>query len=227
MGRIYNRVVVFQAFIIFHLCAIIFLILHKMEDDRMVNNAEVYVYIIVAAVSFLITAVSLIVMIVNDIRYHRQDTYRFDALDKGNDHLNARHDRSSTEHDRLSSEHDKLERNLSEKLHDIDERQNVLKDKIFAYISKEDGRKESMASILPQQDVLSQIQLLYDKILALSDENSKLKYQNQQLQKKLSYLYNVVSEKNKEMNETEQMRDDFMEMDDMNIFDGPDDELEL
>ncbi len=89
----------------------------------------------------------------------------------------------------LSQEHDKLERNLGEKLSDMGMRQDVLKDKVFEYINRENGRRESLASILPQQDVLSQIQLLYDKILVLTDENTKLKCQIQQLNEKLNHMH--------------------------------------
>ena len=85
----------------------------------------------------------------------------------------------------LSQEHDKL----GEKLSDMGMRQDVLKDKVFEYINRENGRRESLASILPQQDVLSQIQLLYDKILVLTDENTKLKCQIQQLNEKLNHMH--------------------------------------
>lgn len=151
---------------------------------------------------------SFIVMIINDIRFHRQDTHRFDDLDKGNERLEKKHDESSEERNRLSSEHDKLGKHI-DKLY---ERQEVLKDKVFEYINKEDGRRENLAAILPQQDVLSQIQLLYDKILTLSDENTKLKYLNQQLQDKLNHMQEAVSEKAREY-----------EIDDMDLFeDSPD-----
>ena len=103
----------------------------------------------------------------------------------------------------LSQEHDKLERNLGEKLSDMGMRQDVLKDKVFEYINREKGRRESLASILPQQDVLSQIQLLYDKILVLSDENTKLKYQNQQLQEKLNHMSNERDADNHQFTEQE------------------------
>lgn len=207
MNRISGRVVMFQAFTIFYLCGMIFLLLHEMRNGGMDSNVEAFAYIIVGVVAFLITAVAFIVMIINDIRFHRQDTHRFDDLDKGDERLEARHDKSSKEHDRLSSEHDKLERNLGEKLRDIGTRQDVLKDKVFEYISKEDGRRENFAAILPQQDVLSQVQLLYDKILALSDENTKLKYQNLQLQNKLSLMKEAV-----------QGQDQEYEIDDMDLF---------
>lgn len=151
----------------------------------MENGAEVYVYVIVAAVSFLITAISLIAMLVNEIRSHRQAIYRFDSLDKGDE--------------RLSAEHSRLEGNLR----DIVGKQDVLKDKVFEYINREKGRRESLASILPQQDVLSQIQLLYDKILVLSDENTKLKYQNQQLQEKLNHMSNERDADNHQFTEQE------------------------
>lgn len=103
----------------------------------------------------------------------------------------------------LSQEHDKLERNLGEKLSDMGMRQDVLKDKVFEYINREKGRRENLASILPQQDVLSQIQLLYDKILVLSDENTKLKYQNQQLQEKLNHMSNERDADNHQFTEQE------------------------
>lgn len=216
MNRISGRVVMFQTVTIFYLCGMILLLLHEMENGGMDSNVESFAYIIVGVVAFLITAVSFIVMIINDIRFHRQDTHRFDDLDKESERLEARHDKSSQEHDRLSSEHDKLERNLSEKLRDMGMRQDVLKDKVFEYISKEDGRRENLAAILPQQDVISQIQLLYDKILALSDENTKLKYQNRQLHNKLIHMQEAVSEKDHEY-----------EIDDMDIFeDSPDDDWE-
>lgn len=99
----------------------------------------------------------------------------------------------------LSQEHDKL----GEKLSDMGMRQDVLKDKVFEYINRENGRRESLASILPQQDVLSQIQLLYDKILVLSDENTKLKYQNQQLQEKLNHMSNGRDADNHQFTEQE------------------------
>lgn len=171
MGRIYSKLILMHIFINGHLCAIIFLLLHRMENENMENGAEAYVYVIVAAVSFLITAISLIAMLVNEIRSHRQAIYRFDSLDKGDE--------------RLSAEHSRLEGNLR----DIVGKQDVLKDKVFEYINREKGRRESLASILPQQDVLSQIQLLYDKILVLTDENTKLKCQIQQLNEKLNHMH--------------------------------------
>lgn len=185
MGRIYSKLILMHIFINGHLCAIIFLLLHRMENENMENGAEAYVYVIVAAVSFLITAISLIAMLVNEIRSHRQAIYRFDSLDKGDE--------------RLSAEHSRLEGNLR----DIVGKQDVLKDKVFEYINREKGRRESLASILPQQDVLSQIQLLYDKILVLSDENTKLKYQNQQLQEKLNHMSNERDADNQQFTEQE------------------------
>lgn len=185
MGRIYSKLILMHIFINGHLCTIIFLLLHRMENENMENGAEVYVYVIVAAVSFLITAISLIAMLVNEIRSHRQAIYRFDSLDKGDE--------------RLSAEHSRLEGNLR----DIVGKQDVLKDKVFEYINREKGRRENLASILPQQDVLSQIQLLYDKILVLSDENTKLKYQNQQLQEKLNHMSNERDADNHQFTEQE------------------------
>lgn len=185
MGRIYSKLILMHIFINGHLCAIIFLLLHRMENENMENGAEAYVYVIVAAVSFLITAISLIAMLVNEIRSHRQAIYRFDSLDKGDE--------------RLSAEHSRLEGNLR----DIVGKQDVLKDKVFEYINREKGRRESLASILPQQDVLSQIQLLYDKILVLSDENTKLKYQNQLLQEKLNHMSNERDADNHQFTERE------------------------
>lgn len=203
MYRISRRIVMFQSFTIFYLCGMIFLLSHGMENGGMDSSVEAFAYIIVGIVAFLITAVSFIVMIINDIRFHRQDTHRFDDLDKGNERLEKKHDESTEERNRLSSEHDKLGKHI-DKLY---ERQEVLKDKVFEYINKEDGRRENLAAILPQQDVLSQIQLLYDKILTLSDENTKLKYQNQQLQDKLNHMQKAVSEKDREY-----------EIDDMDLF---------
>ncbi|MCI8507293.1 MAG: hypothetical protein HFJ06_01830 [Lachnospiraceae bacterium] len=217
----YSKIFGFVAFAIGCYCVIISLLLYETENSGMDGNVDTSIYIMVAIVTFAVAAVSFIVMIVNDIRIHKQDTYRFDGLDKGSDRLSAGHDRLSSEHDRLSSEHEKLGRDLSEKIHDIGMRQEVLKDKVFDYISREDGRKEKMAAILPEQEVLSQIQLLYDKILSLKDENTKLKYQNQKLQKELSRRHKKDLEENQEMYKSEQMTgfEDFI-IDEIDSMDG-------
>lgn len=72
------------------------------------NGLEVYWGIGVSIIAFLVSIISFVVMIINDSRHHKQDTYRFDALDKGDDRLSGEHDRLSGEHNRLSGEHDKL-----------------------------------------------------------------------------------------------------------------------
>ncbi len=122
MGRIYSKLILMHIFINGHLCVIIFLLLHRLENENMGIGAEAYVYVIVGAVSFLIIAVSLIAMLVNEIRSHRQAIYRFDSLDKGDE--------------RLSAEHSRLEGNLGEKLRDMGGEQAVLKDKVFEYINR-------------------------------------------------------------------------------------------
>ncbi len=203
----YSRFFGFGAFAIGCYCLIMSLLLYETENSGMDGNVDTYIYIMVAIVTFVVAAVSFIVMIVNDIRIHKQDTYRFDGVDKGTDRLSSGHDRLSSEHDKLSSEHDKLGRDLSEKIYDIGMRQEVMKDKVFEYISREDGRKEKMAVILPEQEVLSQIQVLYDKILALNDENTRLKYENQKLRKELNHMRNDALNKKQEQYETDQMMD--------------------
>lgn len=187
MGRIYSKLILMHIFINGHLCTIIFLLLHRLENENMKIGAEAYVYVIVGAMSLLITAISLIAMLVNEIRSRRQAIYRFDSLDKGDE--------------RLSAEHSRLEENLR----DMEGQQAVLKNKVFEYINREDGRWENLASILPQQNVLSQIQLLYDKILVLSDENTKLKYQNRQLQEKLNHMSNERDADKQQLTEQEKV----------------------
>ena len=75
-------------------------------------GTELYVAVVVAAVTSAITIIAFVVMIVNDIRYHRQDVYRFDSLDKEAGGLNAQHVGATEERKGLSTEHNDLRERL-------------------------------------------------------------------------------------------------------------------
>lgn len=141
-------------------------------------GTELYVAAIVAAVTSAIAIVAFVVMIVNDIRYHRQDTYRFDSLDKEAGGLNARHDRATTEHDRLSTEHDRL----STEHKDLRERL----EKIYLNQENDKAAREAASKIMPKEsklvDLISEI---YENHKQLIARNAELEQEVKQLRRQL------------------------------------------
>ena len=155
-------------------------------------GTELYVAVLVAAVTSTISIVGFIVMIVNDIRYHRQDVYRFDSLDKEAGGLNARHDRATTEHDRLSTQHDRLSAEhgrLSTEHNNLKERL----EKIYLNQEKDKAAREAAGKTMPEErrlvDLVSEIYEHHNQLMKrnieLENEVIQLKLQlNQYIQSK-------------------------------------------
>lgn len=148
-------------------------------------GTELYVAAVVAAVTSAITIVAFVVMIVNDIRYHRQDVYRFDSLDKEAGGLNARHDRATEEHDGLTREHDRLTREhdrLSTEHNDLRERL----EKIYLNQEKDKSAREAASKIMPKEsklvDLISEI---YENHKQLIARNAELEQEVKQLRRQL------------------------------------------
>lgn len=162
-------------------------------------GTELYVAVLVVAVTSTISIVGFIVMIVNDIRYHRQDVYRFDFLDKEAGGLNARHDRATTEHDGLSTQHDRLSAEhgrLSTEHDRLSTEHNNLKErleKIYLNQEKDKAAREAAGKTMPEEsklvDLVSEIYEHHNQLMKrnieLENEVIQLKLQlNQYIQSK-------------------------------------------
>lgn len=134
-------------------------------------GTELYVAVVVAAVTSAITIIAFVVMIVNDIRYHRQDVYRFDSLDKEAGGLNAQHVRATEERKGLSTEHNDLRERL---------------EKIYLNQEKDKSAREAASKIMPKEsklvDLISEI---YENHKQLIARNAELEQEVKQLRRQL------------------------------------------
>ncbi len=94
----YGRLAMFPCLLNLNLCVIIMrLLMLAKEGKGMGSIEEVKTYLVVVAVTFSISFVSFVVMIVNDIRFHRKDQKEFENLEKSAAGLNSRHDRATVD----------------------------------------------------------------------------------------------------------------------------------
>lgn len=159
------------------------------------NGLEVYWGIGVSIIAFLVSVISFVVMIINDSRHHKQDTYRFDSLDKGNDRLNGEHDRLSGEHGRLSGEHDRLsgEHNKLSREHDkLSAEHDRLQEKLNEiYINQETDKaaREAAGKSMPEESKLLQlITKIYENHNQLLKRNTELEIEVNQLKLQIIQL---------------------------------------
>lgn len=138
------------------------------------NGLEVYWGVGVSIIAFLVSVISFVVMIINDSRHHKQDTYRFDVLDKGDDRLSGEHNRLSGEHDKLSGEHDRLSGE-----HDkLKEQLN----KIYLNQETDKAAREAAGKSIPDESKLIQlVNKIYENHNQLLKRNAELEMEIKQL----------------------------------------------
>lgn len=153
---------------------------------------------------FVLAVISFITLLITESRFHRKDTHRFDEIDGQNKDLKSEH---AALRSGLSTEHAALKSDLGEKLNKVEAGQESIKTRIFDYISKEEGIRTTVQTILPQQeDVHLQIQLLYDEIITLSKENKEVRQENRQISElkqqieELKQQLTKLRRQNKELN---------------------------
>ena len=122
---------------------------------------EIRVYLMVLAVTFSISVVSFIVLIVNDIRFHRQDQKEFENLEKSAAGLNSRHDRATVERDRMSKEHDHLSNQLSYERDHLSNRLSTEHDRLS---TEHDQIKEKLNNIYTNQETEKAAREAYGKV---------------------------------------------------------------
>ena len=129
---------------------------------------EVKTYLVVVAVTFSISFVSFVVMIVNDIRFHRKDQKEFENLEKSAAGLNSRHDRATVERDRMSTEHDQIKEKLNN---------------IYTNQETEKAAREAYGKVIPEGDTFKHMaDAIYMHSVQLQQEVNTLKNQNTQLE---------------------------------------------
>ena len=203
----YGRLAMFPCLLNLNLCVIIIRLLMLAKEGKVMGSIEeIRVYLMVLAVTFSISVVSFIVLIVNDIRFHRQDQKQFEILDKSAASLNSRHDRAtverdrmstehdhlsnqlSYEHDRLSKEHDRLSNQLSTKHDRLSKEHDQIKEKlnnIYTNQETEKAAREAYGKVIPEGDTFKHMaDAIYMHSVQLQQEVNTLKNQIIQLENK-------------------------------------------
>lgn len=140
------------------------------EGKGMGSIEEVKTYLVVVAVTFSISFVSFVVMIVNDIRFHRKDQKEFENLEKSAAGLNSRHDRATVERDRMSTEHDQIKEKLNN---------------IYTNQETEKAAREAYGKVIPEGDTFKHMaDAIYMHSVQLQQEVNTLKNQIIQLENK-------------------------------------------
>lgn len=189
----YGRLAMFPCLLNLNLCVITMrLLMLAKEGKGMGSIEEVKVYLVVLTVTFLITCIALVVMIVNDIRFHGKDQKEFEYLEKSTDRLNSRHDRAtverdrlsnqlSTKHDHLSKEHDRLSKEhyqIKEKLNNIYMNQEMEKE-----------TRETAGRLMPEESkMVNMVNQIYNRHTALMNENMELQKENKRLRVEIEQL---------------------------------------
>lgn len=171
----YGRLAMFPCLLNLNLCVITMrLLMLAKEGKGMGSIEEVKVYLVVLTVTFLITCIALVVMIVNDIRFHGKDQKEFEYLEKSTDRLNSRHDRATVERDRLRREHDQIK----EKLNNIYMNQEMEKE-----------TRETAGWLMPEESkMVNMVNQIYNRHTALMNENMELQKENKRLRMEIEQL---------------------------------------
>lgn len=171
----YGRLAMFPCLLNLNLCVITMrLLMLAKEGKGMGSIEEVKVYLVVLTVTFLITCIALVVMIVNDIRFHGKDQKEFEYLEKSTDRLNSRHDRATVERDRLRREHDQIK----EKLNNIYMNQEMEKE-----------TRETAGWLMPEESkMVNMVNQIYNRHTALMNENMELQKENKRLRVEIEQL---------------------------------------
>ena len=178
----FGRLAMFPCLLNLILCVIIMRILMLAKEGKgMGSIEEVKTYLVVVAVTFSISFVSFVVMIVNDIRFHRKDQKEFENLEKSAAGLNSRHDRATVERDRMSTEHDHLSKQLSYEHDQIKEKLN----NIYTNQETEKAAREAYGKVIPEGDTFKHMaDAIYMHSVQLQQEVNTLKNQIIQLENK-------------------------------------------
>lgn len=182
----YGRLAMFPCLLNLNLCVIIMrLLMLAKEGKGMGSIEEVKTYLVVVAVTFSISFVSFVVMIVNDIRFHRKDQKEFENLEKSAAGLNSRHDRATVERDRMSTEHDHLSKQLSYEHDQIKEKLN----NIYTNQETEKAAREAAGKSMPEESkMLNMMNQIYNRHTALMNENMELQKENKRLRVEIEQL---------------------------------------
>lgn len=185
----YGRLAMFPCLLNLNLCVIIIRLLMLAKEGKVMGSIEeIRVYLMVLAVTFSISVVSFIVLIVNDIRFHRQDQKQFEILDKSADGLNSRHDRATVERDRMSKEHDHLSNQLSYEHDRLSKEHDQIKEKlnnIYTNQETEKAAREAYGKVIPEGDTFKHMaDAIYMHSVQLQQEVNTLKNQIIQLENK-------------------------------------------
>ena len=185
----YGRLAMFPCLLNLNLCVIIMrLLMLAKEGKGMGSIEEVKTYLVVVAVTFSISFVSFVVMIVNDIRFHRKDQKEFENLEKSAAGLNSRHDRATVERDRMSKEHDHLSNQLSYEHDRLSTEHDQIKEKlnnIYTNQETEKAAREAYGKVIPEGDTFKHMaDAIYMHSVQLQQEVNALKNQNTQLENK-------------------------------------------
>ena len=167
----YGRLAMFPCLLNLNLCVITMrLLMLAKEGKGMGSIEEVKVYLVVLTVTFLITCIALVVMIVNDIRFHGKDQKEFEYLEKSTAGLNSRHDRATVERDRMSTEHDQIKEKLNN---------------IYTNQETEKAAREAYGKVIPEGDTFKHMaDAIYMHSVQLQQEVNTLKNQIIQLENK-------------------------------------------
>ena len=178
----YGRLAMFPCLLNLNLCVITMrLLMLAKEGKGMGSIEEVKVYLVVLTVTFLITCIALVVMIVNDIRFHGKDQKEFEYLEKSTDRLNSRHDRATVERDRLSNQLSTKHDHLSKEHDQIKEKLN----NIYMNQEMEKETREAYGKVIPEGDTFKHMaDAIYMHSVQLQQEVNTLKNQIIQLENK-------------------------------------------
>ena len=178
----YGRLAMFPCLLNLNLCVITMrLLMLAKEGKGMGSIEEVKVYLVVLTVTFLITCIALVVMIVNDIRFHGKDQKEFEYLEKSTDRLNSRHDRATVERDRLSNQLSTKHDHLSKEHDHLSKEHDQIKEKlnnIYMNQEMEKETREAYGKVIPEGDTFKHMaDAIYMHSVQLQQEVNALKKQ--------------------------------------------------
>lgn len=189
----YGRLAMFPCLLNLNLCVITMrLLMLAKEGKGMGSIEEVKVYLVVLTVTFLITCIALVVMIVNDIRFHRKDQKEFEYLEKSTDRLNSRHDRATVERDRLSNQLSTKHDHLSKEHDRLSKEHDQIKEKLNNIYMNQEMEKETRETagwLMPEESkMVNMVNQICNRHTALMNENMELQKENKRLRVEIEQL---------------------------------------
>jgi len=157
----------------------------KIDKGEFIMEANTVGIIIGASVSAALAIVSFIIMIVQNIHFHKKDVEDFarvrEKVDDESNYLSEKCNNLHSEHKELSKECKEINKGLS---------------KVHNFIAKEEGVKEFLMKEMPSQNyIVNEIKAMYEKIAKLSEDNAEIRKENEILKNRNKELRQELNNK--------------------------------